>query len=80
MLSKGGAALSKQHVDRLLDSQDRPGWLARLTTIDHLGAGYDISVDILAWGVQRMLRNLLSDARQASRAEETARRLLAPAA
>ncbi len=61
-------------VERVLGASERPDWVR--PTIGRYGSGYDVSVEALAWGTNRMLRALFADDDQATAAEETARRLL----
>ena len=66
--------LSGEGSAELLSSYERPELLA--ATVAEEYGGYAIHVETLAWGVTRMLRDLFDEDVQASRADDTARRLL----
>lgn len=63
-------------VDRLLNSDDRPDWFLATGTISPDGKGYVINIEMLAWGVHKMLRKLFRDTSQVKAAEDVARYLL----
>jgi hypothetical protein len=71
---KSRDGLPADAVDELLSSYEKLDWLP--ATITHDYGGYAIHVDALAWGVARMLRHLFADEEQASRANDTAGKLL----
>lgn len=71
---KSRDGLPADAVDALLSSYEKVDWLP--ATITHDYGGYAIRVDTLAWGVCRTLRDLFRDDGQASRANDTAAKLL----
>jgi hypothetical protein len=73
-LGKPKEGLPAPVVDELMSSYERPEWLG--PTVGSEPGGYVVHVPTLAWGVHRMLRDLLSDPEQADAAEATARSLL----
>lgn len=72
-LAKPVHGLSGAQADEVLTSFDKPIWLE--PTVKTAQDGHTFNVVTLAWGVQRMLRNLFADPMQAQRADSTARKL-----
>jgi hypothetical protein len=73
-LHKSAQGLPADVAETMLSCYEKAEWLP--ATIRSQYGGYAISVDALAWGVTRMLRDLFGDEDQARPADATARRLL----
>jgi hypothetical protein len=72
-LAKPRLGLSRAEAEELLSSFERPVWLA--PTVRTAADGHTFDVATLAWGVHRLLRNLIADHAQARQAEASARML-----
>jgi hypothetical protein len=75
VISIAKSPLAEQRLAELDISEKRPEWVGPTIAPAETavpGGAYHLSVPALYWGVQRVLRRLLSDERQAARAEELA--------